>query len=90
MKLADYAYKIHENYLFIKDLNLGKISLTNSIEHVLKKINQKEDVQKYTIVEIDSEEEISEVLWDGNNNVSWCAFESKREAEIKSVINKIF
>lgn len=90
MKLADYVYKIHDHHIFIKDLNQGNISLTNSLEHVLKVIDKKEDIQGLTIVEIDSEEEISEVLWEGGDEVAWCAFDAKEEARLKDIINQLF
>jgi hypothetical protein len=70
--IADYFYKIIEGRLFIHDLNLGNISLTNSIEVVLKEIESKEklDYKNLEIIQIDSEGEFFRVLWDGQN-VGW-------------------
>ena len=72
-KLADYAYKVIDQELYIKDLNLGNISLTNSLEYVLQEIASKEGegIKNLTIYQRDSTEEVSQVTWDGKDKVFW-------------------
>ena len=41
MVKSDYAYKVESKYLIIKDLNLGRMSVTNDIEEVLNEISNK-------------------------------------------------
>lgn len=59
---SDYVYKVHNGVIAIKDLNLGKMSVTNNIENVVTKICQDEDldIRWHTIIYQDSEGEIYE------------------------------
>jgi len=72
-RLADYTYKIDKSnkFILISDLNLGNISLTNSIEDVVVEIEKKEmvDLNSFIIVQKDSEQELSKVSFKNNRPV---------------------
>jgi len=40
MKRCDYTYLVDGNVLFIEDLNMGRMSVTNGIEDVLEEISK--------------------------------------------------
>lgn len=44
---SDYEYIIHKGYIAIKDLNLGRMSVTNNIECVVQEICAKENIHPY-------------------------------------------
>jgi hypothetical protein len=85
-RIADYFYKIIDGKLFITDLNLGNISLTNSIEAVLEELQEQEkiDVLNMEIVQIDSEGEYCHVIWDGRN-VQWRPLSSDLDHKYKQL-----
>lgn len=90
-KLADYEYKVYGNYLIIKDLNLGSISLTNSLEHVLKEIEKNEKLEELDIIQIDSEEEIERIFWDSKHEqVAWQWIEPEEKKKLQKIINQVF
>lgn len=88
-RIADYVYKIYGNQLFIKDLNLGKISLTNSLENVLAEISQKDNIKDLDIIQVDSEEDLDRVLWDGEN-VGWQPINEEEKKNLTIIINQLF
>lgn len=57
MVKSDYAYKVESKYLIIKDLNLGRMSVTNDIEEVLNEISNKitNPLDSYKIIYEDSD-----------------------------------
>jgi len=62
---ADYIYKFDGDFLIIKDLNLGGMSVTNSIEDVVKNIcdinNRNPNTLHIIYRDMDG-------IWDGWNN----------------------
>ena len=87
-RLADYTYKIDKSnkFILISDLNLGNISLTNSIEDVVVEIEKKEmvDLDAFVIVQKDSEQELSKVsfknkrpVWQSINPIELEYFKEK-------------
>lgn len=85
MKRADYNYRIQNNKVYIIDLNLGNISVTNDAENVLSEINCEEDIIGKKIIYKDSESTWSEMIptWDddgkcvdvtfASNSITVCA-----------------
>lgn len=69
MKVADYTYKLDKEsrVLLIADSNLGGVSLTNSIEQVVKQIEHRElvPVELYVTIQRDSNGEFSQVTFEG-------------------------
>jgi hypothetical protein len=72
-RLADYNFTINktDRFILIEDKNLGKISLTNSIEDVMSDIEQKElvDLSSYVVIQKDSEQEYSQVTMKNNRPI---------------------
>ena len=64
MVKSDYAYKVEGKYLIIKDLNLGRMSVTNDIEEVLNEISNKitNPLDSYKIIYEDSDGMFDAVL----------------------------
>lgn len=62
MNKADYTYNIKGNKLSIQDLNLGNMSVTNSIEDVVEEICKKNNLDP-NILEIIYRD--SDGHWDG-------------------------
>ena len=66
MAKADYTYELKDfaghSCIFIKDQNLGKMSLTNNIDEVVFEIEQKEKINADDSIVIYQD---SEGLWDG-------------------------
>jgi hypothetical protein len=59
---SDYKWKFKDNILFIQDLNLGRMSVTNNIENVLSEIKDEmgEKITEAKIIYKDSQG-----VWDG-------------------------
>lgn len=59
---SDYEWRFKDNILFIEDLNLGRMSVTNNMENVLSEIRDKigEKIIGAKIIYKDSEG-----FWDG-------------------------
>jgi len=57
---SDYEYQVHSNYILIKDLDKGGMSVTNNIENIVEFIADKEDLCLLTTMAIyqDSEGDI--------------------------------
>lgn len=62
---SDFVYRLSTHVIAIKDLNLGKMSVTNNIEAIVEHICHKENINpnNYTIVYMDSFGEIDEYRW---------------------------
>ena len=65
---ADFTYSISPDVIAITDLDLGKKSVTNDIENVLRKIEywHQGPIKGYRIMYRDSEGIWDGVHWDGN------------------------
>jgi len=62
MTKSDYAYKVEDEFLIIKDLNLGRMSVTNDIENVLNEISKLIILDLYKIIYEDSDGMFDAVL----------------------------
>ena len=62
MVKSDYAYKVEDEFLIIKDLNLGRMSVTNDIENVLNEIGKVIILDLYKIIYEDSDGMFDAVL----------------------------
>ncbi len=69
---SDFAYQIIDDVLCIKDLNLGKMSVTNNIEniidYILKNDNDIGKLKKILVIYKDSENEWNEIRLNENKN----------------------
>lgn len=55
--------------LFIEDLNLGNMSVTNDIENVIKEIKRNvPDIRQYQIQYLDSNDEWTRIILDENGD----------------------
>lgn len=78
MRSADYTYEIKDQKVYITDLNLGSVSVTNDTENVLSEINYYEDITQKRIFYRDSEDTWDEIIptWDDDgkcDNVNFVA-----------------
>ena len=68
MRKADYTYTIEHGVVYIIDLNLGNVSVTNDAENVLTEINENElnagheGINKLKIMYRDSDESWDEII----------------------------
>jgi len=91
MTRSDFNYGIVGNVLWIKENNLGNMSVTNDMEHVLEHIDKQLDYalsnHRYLIVYCDSKG-----VWDGvyyNDKFNVPDFIIMNETSLESAINRI-
>lgn len=62
---SNYIYIVHKFVIAIKDLNLGRMSVTNNIESIFQYISEKENIDPidYTIIYKDCDGQIDGFDW---------------------------
>lgn len=79
MRKADYEYYIDDDKIYIIDLNLGSVSVTNDAENVLSEINYNNDIIGKKVLYKDSESLWSEIVptWDDDGKCIDVTFKSE-------------
>lgn len=77
---SDYDFRVYAHVIAIKDLNFGRMSVTNNIESIVKHICEQIDLDPldFTIIYSDSEGIINEFRWKDKSFHAVNKFEHKK------------